>query len=81
MWKVWFSNTCNGTWHWSQPLHHDYNGTTYIHHKDVFWPQVLQSFPLPIVQGDNIEKLTIKIMEFIERFQRFNTSYIFIVCI
>jgi hypothetical protein len=28
----------------------------------------LQSFPLSIVQGDNIDKLKIKIMEFIKQF-------------
>lgn len=47
----------------------NYNGTTYVPHKDLSWPQAFQPFPLPIVLGNNIDK-KVKIMEFIKQFSK-----------
>jgi hypothetical protein len=40
----------------------------------------LQSFPLLIVQGDNIDKLKVKIMEFIKKKFRASAHHIFKLC-
>jgi hypothetical protein len=40
----------------------------------------LQSFPLSIVQGDNIDKLKVKIMEFIKQFSKVQHIIYFELC-
>jgi hypothetical protein len=57
-----------------------YNGITYVYHKDVSWPQALQPFSLPIVQGDNIDTLKVKIIVYRTNFKT-STHHIFLLCV